>query len=89
MKKIIVGIFFMSIFLFSCNNQQVESKSNIDWYDNVKVKEIFTNVTYTVVVIDSCEYIIGTDNSAYNGGFFLTHKGNCKFCAERNKNKTK
>lgn len=28
-----------------------------------------------VVVIDSCEYI--------KWGYGLTHKGNCKFCAER------
>lgn len=37
-----------------------------------------------VYVIDSCEYIgkIG----GYNNDV-LTHKGNCKFCAERNKNK--
>ena len=28
-----------------------------------------------VVIIDSCEYI--------HWGYGLTHKGNCKFCAER------
>lgn len=33
----------------------------------------------SVVVIDECEYLHGTfDRSA-----FLTHKGNCKYCAER------
>lgn len=34
--------------------------------------------TYEVTVIDSCEYIC---TSSYK----LAHKGNCKFCAERNK----
>ena len=33
--------------------------------------------TYGVTVIDSCEY--------YHGTYMLTHKGNCRFCAERNK----
>jgi hypothetical protein len=33
--------------------------------------------TYEVSVIDSCEY--------YHGTYMLTHKGNCRFCAERNK----
>ena len=33
--------------------------------------------TYEVLVIDSCEYL----RSAYQ----LAHKGNCRFCTERNK----
>ena len=34
-----------------------------------------------VVEVDSCEYLLG------NWGYatVLTHKGNCKFCLERNK----
>lgn len=32
---------------------------------------------YKIVVIDSCEYIRGT--------YLLAHKGNCRFCAERNR----
>jgi hypothetical protein len=35
-------------------------------------------IEYEVVTIDSCEYILGHDKGFYNGGFFLTHKGNCK-----------
>ena len=34
---------------------------------------------YHTVVIDSCEYIKGFN--------MLTHKGNCKFCEERKKNR--
>lgn len=34
---------------------------------------------YHTVVIDSCEYIEGFNK--------LTHKGNCKFCEERKKNR--
>ena len=30
-----------------------------------------------VIEIDSCEYI--------QGGYMLSHKGNCKYCAERRK----
>lgn len=35
---------------------------------------------YTIVVIDSCEYI-----RTYNYDVHYAHKGNCKFCAERRK----
>lgn len=36
----------------------------------------------TIYIIDSCEYIgyIHKSNADY-----LTHKGNCKYCAQRNK----
>lgn len=37
--------------------------------------------TYEVLVIDSCEY--------YHGTYMLTHKGNCRFCAERNRKMVK
>ena len=39
-----------------------------------------------IVLIDSCEYIIGSDKSTYNGGIYLTHRARCKFCEQR-KNK--
>lgn len=38
---------------------------------------------YKVIVLDGCEYIY-----VYNGvdvGGLFTHKGNCKYCAERTK----
>jgi hypothetical protein len=33
--------------------------------------------TYEVLVIDSCEY--------FRSAYILAHKGNCRFCTERNK----
>ncbi len=37
----------------------------------------------SIVVIDSCEYL--ACRSAHDF-YIFTHKGNCKFCKERNKN---
>lgn len=36
---------------------------------------------YDIVIVDSCEYIIST----YAHGGIMAHKGNCRFCTERNK----
>lgn len=33
--------------------------------------------TYRVSVIDSCEYFVALN--------YMVHKGNCRFCAERNR----
>lgn len=37
---------------------------------------------YKVYVIDSCEYVGICEGSQHD---FLAHKGNCRFCLERNK----
>jgi len=53
--------------------------------ENVTVEETITKISrlpISVYVIDSCEYI----GNVYGGnGDVITHKGNCKFCAERSK----
>jgi hypothetical protein len=46
-------------------------------YDNDSTISIFLNVDYRIITIDSCQYIIGRDDGPHNGGYFLTHKGNC------------
>ena len=38
--------------------------------------------TYEIKVIDSCEYIY-VSRRPWSSEFSLTHKGNCKYCAER------
>ena len=41
---------------------------------------------YSIVEIDSCEYIeVSSMIGANNGYYSLTHKGDCKFCLERSK----
>lgn len=43
---------------------------------------VINGITVKIYVIDSCEYIgdVSYTNSNSN---WATHKGNCKFCAER------
>ena len=50
--------------------------------NEMKVEYATEKDGFKIVVIDSCEYI-----SYYLGWKegLLTHKGNCKYCAERNK----
>jgi hypothetical protein len=64
-------------------------------YENIKQDQVrqakverqaIIGVDYYVVIIDSCEYVgkhLGFNNAV------LAHKGNCKFCAERSKLKTR
>lgn len=52
---------------------------NTDANGHIKIDDGFD--TPTLSLIDSCEYI------SWGNGF--THKGNCKFCAERRKQELK
>ena len=47
-----------------------------------------TKTTHKVIVIDSCEYIFYNTHLAYEGPS-IAHKGNCKFCAERQNKRDK
>lgn len=71
MKKIIILLACIAC-LVGCNNVVSPDGNDIEINDH----------TVTVFDIDSCEYIgrIYGSNSD-----FLTHKGNCKYCRERNK----
>jgi hypothetical protein len=38
---------------------------------------------FNIVVIDSCEYLKRSDATGYQGYSYFAHKGNCRFCEER------
>ena len=58
--------------LCSCNQtRQTRTTENIN------------GTTFDVIVIDSCEYLIGS--ALYEG--YMAHKGNCKYCEQRHKHK--
>ena len=77
MKKLLILSLLFSI-LCSCANEIDNSKTKYKPTDK-NYKAIGTDGrSYEVIVIDSCEYIKRFSR--------LAHKGNCRFCKERNKN---
>lgn len=66
-------VFVLLVFLISCINKSDSVKIPTNLY--------IENFPITIYVIDSCEYL----GYIRNNGNFLTHKGNCSFCIERNK----
>ena len=85
--KVFISVILIVIVFCGCENETTKKEltpidkiypiiSKIEALDGVGVREI------RLYVIDSCEYI-GHINVFH--GDFLTHKGNCKFCAERSK----
>ncbi len=51
---------------------------NAPKYGAQSQRDLVKGMTYTVIVIDGCEYILGKYENGYGGGYTLTHKGDCK-----------
>lgn len=82
MKYIIILI--TTLLLISCDTTEITKRKTYPVIDGINNGRDIDNITHIrLYVIDSCEYI-GDVNGSYTD--FLTHKGNCKFCINRNKN---
>jgi hypothetical protein len=84
MKKLIL-ILTASIVLFSCEREievTVEKTTGVEGSRDLEFEYGVMDV-YHIQEIDGCEYILvnGMDDREPA----LTHKGNCKYCLERNK----
>jgi hypothetical protein len=51
---------------------------DIHWFDE---NGYSSQEEFTIITIDSCEYLLAD----YDRSRMITHKENCKFCAERSK----
>jgi hypothetical protein len=76
-------VLLAAIVFFGCEepSKQKENvisakKIDIHWIDENGYSD---EENFTVVTIDSCEYLL----AVYDRSRMITHKGNCKFCAER------
>ena len=70
MKKL--GLILICLMLFSCFDNEQEYQEKMEKKKN-----------YAVIVIDSCEYIVKSSESGYQGYGYMAHKGNCRYCKER------
>ena len=80
MKKVCLIAIFCALAFAGCSDK-IEQRSGVDSISEERKTIINDNsgvVDYSIIVIDGCEYIFGRDYGGYNGGYFLTHKGNCK-----------
>lgn len=84
-KKILILLLCL-FFLVDCKEKLTEEELQARQEKRERYKG------FDVVEIDSCEYLIKVvdegmlDQRTTYG--LMSHKGNCKYCEERNKNKT-
>lgn len=85
-KYVLVGCALLaSTIFFGCKES---TQKELDPTKNVTFNAM-NNQDFQIITIDSCEYVLycSEKSTAYSGAWTsgLTHKGNCKFCAKRNK----
>lgn len=68
MKKIIL-LALAALMMVGCEMKQATENIEAPYGGNLNTS------TFQTILIDSCEYIKGT--------YKLSHKGNCRFCEER------
>lgn len=76
MKKIVIVIVVLMVLIAGCEEQTNEPPKVLSEVDKVR-NSMYGPSGYQVLIIDSCEYIVGWGGGGY-GGPILTHKGNCK-----------
>lgn len=82
MKK----IFILTAILFAMISCSEQPDTNI-YHEVESTNDVYNvnGVYLRTVIIDSCEYLMGRECRGYDGYGYLSHKGNCKYCAERRK----
>ena len=93
--KFFMVVSLLGLMMMSCDNRTEEQR----WKDYQAKKEKARQDSimdakfkgFRVIEIDSCEYLIrrmykSSGNRGYGFGL-MSHKGNCKFCEERRKQK--
>lgn len=95
MKNLLILIITIFALCGCVENSQINTPNqkctqlNIPKRECNKVKSNFGKI-YNVVEIDSCEYLVKHSNTYYGHDVIsITHKGNCKYCRERNRQMVK
>ena len=71
MKKIIL-LALVALMMVGCENKTA-----------AEIEEAECLHGFSIVIIDSCEYLVNYETHGYSGYGFFAHKGNCRFCKER------
>lgn len=87
MKKILILIVVLCAMCSCCGQPDTNVYHEVEKTNDVY--EVRRGLKLRVVVIDSCEYIIGSEYAPSQGYGYMSHKGNCKYCAERRKRELK
>ena len=86
MKHFIIGFMALVIIFLTGCAEPAKHQENVYWAKRIDVhwtdEDGYEGAEcFTIIEIDGCEYLL----AQHDRSRIVTHKGNCRFCRERNK----
>lgn len=79
----VLMLIFIAFAIVSCDDASYRETQVKENQETGEVTYVTRGVTFHVVEIDGCEYLMGSNSGGYDGYGYLSHKGNYKYCEER------
>ena len=79
-RRLLIFAYVLLLAIIFCGCNKTDQEQEVKEYSISRVDNLVQCLI--VIEVDSCEYIVGHVPSG-DFGWVMTHKENCKFCAER------
>lgn len=83
---IILGVLmfiFIALAIVSCDDASYRETQVQENQETGEITYVARGITFHVVEIDGCEYLVGREGCGETSKGYMSHKGNCKYCEER------
>ena len=79
----VLMLIFIALAIVSCDDASYRETQVQENQETGEITYVARGITFHVVEIDGCEYLVGRCSGGNSGTGYMSHKGNCKYCEER------
>jgi len=79
----VLMLIFIALAIVSCDDASYRETQVQENQETGEITYVARGITFHVVEIDGCEYLVGVGGAGDCSKGYMSHKGNCKYCEER------
>ena len=79
----ILAAIFITVAITACDDASYNKTQVNEDPETGEITYVARGITFHVVEIDGCEYLVGHYSGGSSATGYMSHKGNCKYCEER------
>ena len=79
----VLMLILIALAIVSCDDASYRETQVQENQETGEITYVARGITFHVVEIDGCEYLVGCDGFGDASKGYMSHKGNCKYCEER------
>ena len=79
----VLMLIFIALAIVSCDDASYRETQVQENKETGEITYVARGITFYVVEIDGCEYLVGISGGVNSSKGYMSHKGNCKYCEER------